>query len=238
MRATRGTSFAGFWQEVRTPYIKLCISIAWRLPLFVLLGLPIVAISKCYGWLDQPDPHACAILQNPSIALARLTDVVALQLYLWFLLVGYALILYLEWDKYRKDEPSYLTHSKGCEGPPGYTRRLKVVSDDSLTMDSMVLHADVLSSNHRRYRGAFSEATLIRYIRQRFARTENKPTTDSADHVHWHIRQNNGNEVRIDLTRQEGISTWTLRTEFYQWSGRKSPPTLAETHITEFVPQA
>ena len=54
---------------------------------------------------------------------------------LMFLPVLWGAILLNEWLNFKKDKPSGFTHDKGCEGPPGYVRRLKEVQSDSWALD-------------------------------------------------------------------------------------------------------
>jgi hypothetical protein len=234
MKPARTLSFQEFWQQSRRRYLRFCFAMAVNLPLAILAGMFAARGLQCYLHVDNIVAIACADLSHPMGMLVRWLHLVP-EIYLLMPIV-LAAALYLEWSQYRKDEPSYFTHSKGCEGPPGYTRRLKLVNGSTLQIEDFVLQAEVIAAGHKRYAGDFTEAQLLRYLKGRFARTENKPSLEASDHLQWRIRQNNGNEVGVDLKRAAGKpTTWTLRTEFYQWAGRKSPPTLVETHVTEFV---
>ncbi len=236
MKVTRDPTFGDFWHEVRRSYLRFCLTMTAYLPLAILAGMFASRALQCYLHVDNIVEVACADLSRPAEMLDRWVRLLP-EIYLLMPIVFFA-ALYLEWEKYLKDEPSYFTHSKSCEGPPGYTRRLKVVSGSKLEIERTALEAEEIASGHRRYKGAFTEEQLLRYLRRKFVRTENKPLADTSDHIQWRIRQNNGNEVCVDLRKiSDAPTTWALRTEFYQWAGRKNPPALVETHITEFVPQ-
>lgn len=229
-------SFADFWKGFGPTYLAVCLRVAWQLPLAVLVAGFLARMLQCYGSDVVKREIACAALSRPWGMVLSWVDFIP---YVFLLMpIGLLPILYLEWLKYRKDEPSAFTHGGwSIEGPPGYTRRLKQVGADTFELAGMSLRAQVLAENHRRFEGDFSEAVLLNQLRRKFARTDNKPVVDSKDHLAWKITQSSGTQVHIDLHRhpQADPPVWTMRTEFYEWAGRKNPPKLARTYVTEFV---
>jgi hypothetical protein len=236
-------SFGEFWGEIRRPFALGSIKTLVLFPVAVLIAIPVVQVFQCVGWMGNESQRitVCAELLNPTVLISNIMAFVptllkgTLAALPWVFLA----VLYLEWDKYKKDEASWFTHGKGCEGPPGYTRRLKWVMAASWDIDAHTLVAVEMGERHKRYEGQFSEDALLREIRRKFARSENKPTEDTETSIRWRIVQNNGREVHIHLQRQpiEPV-TWVMTTQFYEWAGRRQPPRLAQTHTTEFVLQA
>lgn len=237
-----GKSFGDFWREIRKPILKAYLRIAILMPVVTVLVVLGIRLYRCGAWNSQAQAVAeCGAFYSLSIMAA---DIV--KLYPTFLMIvviagipiSFLQILYLEWDKYKKDKPSGFTHEKGCEGPPGYTRRLAWVTATSWNVEGSVIEAIEFDERRKRYQGPFNEEALIRSLRRKFARTENKPLEDTDQAIRWRIVQNNGREVHIHLKRQAGAPPmWVMTTEFYEWAGRKNPPVLVQTHTTEFVPQ-
>jgi hypothetical protein len=229
-------SFAVFWGEFGRTYLAVCLRVAWQLPLAVLVAGFLARLLQCYGSEEVKREIACAALSHPWAMFLSWVEFIP---YVFLLMpIGLLPILFLEWLKYRKDEPSAFTHGGWkIEGPPGYARRLKEVGAETFAVAGVPVQARVLAENHRRIEGDFSEAMLLDHLRRKFARIDNKPLVDSKDHLVWKITQSSGTEVHIDLQRHPTTDppVWTMRTEFYTWAGRKNPPRLAHTYITEFV---
>lgn len=230
-------TFDDFWHETRRPYIRFCLTMAVYLPLAILAGMFAARALQCYLHVDNIVAVACADLWHPRGMFDRWLHLLP-EIYLLMPVVLIA-ALYLEWDKYRKDEPSYFTHGTfWCEGYRGTTTRQKELQLDTSNIGRARVDALVLGKHHRRFTGDFSTDQLQRYLRE-YIGWWNKPKSVSEAQKSWRILIRNGDEVHIHL--QQGLqepTTWTLRTEFYQWTGRKNPPTLVETHVTEFVPKA
>lgn len=234
-------SFRQFWSEVGNSFLYASLkSIILLIPAIFVASLVLV-IFACLNSSDIRNDSNCSMLMSPK-ELFHTTGYALPHLFKIIfagappILLG---VLYLEWDRYKKDEASWFTHGKGCEGPPGYSRRLKLMQGTALSMGGKVYEAAVIDENHKRYAGVFSEEELLRYVRRQYARSENKPLHDSPERLDWAIRQNNGTEVHIELRRLEKTPTqWVMVTRFYEWAGRRQPPRLAQTHTTEFVLQA
>lgn len=230
--------FDSFWQEHKKNALTYTIRIIWQWPLALICGGILTLII--YEAFPSPGRYQLEDLFHKQTWLdfyPRLLYAIFLG-YIVGLPISHLAILFLEWLKYRKDEPSAFTHGGWkIEGPPGYARRLKEVGAETFAVAGEPLQVHVLAENHRRIEGDFSEAILLDHLRRKFARTDNKPLVDSKDHLVWKITQSSGTEVHIDLQRQPQADppVWTMRTEFYEWAGRKNPPRLAHTYITEFV---
>ncbi len=237
MRTDSYFSFKDFWHQIGEAYLKAVLKTIALLPFVICGAFTLLILLRCFteqgdfycNYLLSLDLFRFFYAQTPTLLKAMLFGLPPILL----------AVLYLEWDKYKKDEASWFTHGKGCEGPPGYTRRLKWVMAASWDIDAHTLVAVEMGECHKRYEGQFSEDALLREIRRKFARSENKPTEDTETSIRWRIVQNNGREVHIHLQRQpiEPV-TWVMTTQFYEWAGRRQPPRLAQTHTTEFVLQA
>lgn len=231
-------SFSLFWVEHRKHVISYTIKFIWAFPLILLLGgfltMAIHAIfppDEVFGFYKFRD---LLVKQNWVDLYPRFLYGVFLG-YVICLPIIHLSVLYLEWDKYKKDRPSDFTHGK-CEGPPGYTRRLKWVNASLWDIAGQSIPAIDFGNQRKRYEGAFSEDELLSSLRRKFARTENKPVEDSESLIRWRIVQNNGQEVHIDLQRQDAQPTyWVMTTKFHEWAGRNLPPRLVDIHHTEFV---
>lgn len=229
-------SFSAFWQWIWPHYRKACFRTLVGVPVASLAAITLRNALVCYAIWDGDSATACIALRDPRSALGEIFAVWWVVLFVIAAMLSQALLL--EWLKYLKDEPSAFTHGGWrIEGHPGYTRRLKEVGADTFELAGMSLRAQVLAENHRRFEGDFSEAVLLNQLRRKFARTDNRPVVDSKDHLAWKITQSSGTQVHIDLHRhpQADPPVWTMRTEFYEWAGRKNPPKLARTYVTEFV---
>ena len=229
--------FREFWREIWRPATvataKTCAYTTAIVPL-VVLGLK---WGACEGWLAYAPlikEQACYDMSDPfGYWVNLLRDLPKLFAGAPPILLG---ILYLEWDKYKKDKPSGFTHEKGCEGHPGYTRRLKWVTADKWKIANKNIDAMSLGERRKRYQGDFNEQELLKSLRRKFARSDNKPIEDSQDRIRWRIVQMNGREVHIDLQRTDlNPATWVMTTKFFEWAGRKTSPNLVETHTTVFV---
>ncbi|MDZ4282053.1 MAG: hypothetical protein U1C04_14950 [Hydrogenophaga sp.] len=235
MNTERIPTFDDFWHETRRPYIRFCLTMAVYLPLAILAGMFAARALQCYLHVDNIVAVACADLWHPRGMFDRWLHLLP-EIYLLIPVVLLA-ALYLEWDKYRKDEPSYFTHGTfWCQSKPWVDFWKKQFSELTIRLGEAALEAVEVAPGHRLVRGDFSEKEVLAYSRK-LAGWWNKPKESMAEHTRWQILIRNGDEVHIHLHRHPGeTTTWTLRTESYQWAGRKSPPTLVETHITEFVP--
>ena len=232
-------NFSEFWIEIRRPFLVA----TFKALIYFVITLPLTVIFlrwvQCNGWWGYTDPvktGACVDMAYPFLYWTRILSDFPKVFLPGFMVVLLA-ILYLEWDKYKKDKPSAFTHEKGCEGPPGYTRRLKWVQACAWEIAGQTIAAIQIDERRKRYEGAFSQEELLRALRRKFARSENKPVEETESRIQWRIVQNNGREVHIDLQRQQTpYPAWIMQTQFFEWAGRKQPPSLVETHITEFVP--
>lgn len=231
----KGADFYLFWQEHKKYVLSGTIRIIWALPLALILGGALTLV------LNEV-LHSAGLYELSDFALKK-TWVDVYPRFLYGVFLGYVIglpiyllsVLYLEWDKYKKDKPSDFTHGKR-EGPPGYTRRFKWVNASLWDIAGQAIPAIDLGNQLKRYEGAFSEDELLSSLRRKFARTENKPIEDSESLIRWRIVQNNGQEVHIDLQRQDAQPTyWVMTTKFHEWAGRNLPPRLVDTHHTEFV---
>lgn len=235
-------SFSAFWAGHKKHVFRYTIKFVLGYPLILIFGGILMLVFNTFLFSNEADNF-----YKPQDFLIKQTWIDIYPKFIFGVFLGYVIalpiihlsVLYLEWDKYKKDEASWFTHGKGCEGPPGYTRRLKWVMAASWDIDAHTLVAVDMGERHKRYEGHFSEDALLREIRRKFARSENKPTEDTETSIRWRIIQNNGREVHIHLQRQplEPV-TWVMTTQFYEWVGRRQPPRLAQTHTTEFVVQA
>lgn len=230
-------SFSDFWSEIGRSFLIAAL----KAKLYFLITLPVLVILfrwvQCKGWWGYSEPlksQACVDMAHTFLYWTRILVDFPKVFLPGFVIVLLA-ILYLEWDKYKKDRPSDFTHGK-CEGPPGYTRRLKWVNASLWDIAGQSIPAIDFGNQRKRYEGAFSEDELLSSLRRKFARTENKPVEDSESLIRWRIVQNNGQEVHIDLQRQDAQPTyWVMTTKFHEWAGRNLPPRLVDIHHTEFV---
>lgn len=226
------------WREfIRTTgltFTKAAARSVVLLPVAIYVAVVLALGLKCLGGSEPHSTIACGVLKTPQRILWDLL----LNLY-WILaltLIPLSLILYLEWRKYKEDKPSGFTHEWGCEGPPGFTRRLQWVQTDFFEINGIRIHCELIFKEHRRYAVGMEEDQLMKYLRRRFVRTENKPIEDTEFHTRWRIVQNTGTEVHVRLSRPSiNPSTWRMETEFYEWAGRRQPPKLTATYITDFV---
>jgi hypothetical protein len=235
----RGT-FGAFLRECRAPLGAAFLKLLIRLPLALLLAFVLFLLlnelsteagdQRFYRLSDFLRAEAWADLNT------RLWTGLLIA-YLVVLPIWGAQVLYLEWDKYKKDKPSGFTHDKGCEGPPGYVRRLKEVQSDSWALDGCAWPMQPVGEGRYRCEGDYSQGALLKQIRGKFVRHENKPLTDTEHDTLWRIRQNSGTEVHVHLKRVAAEpGEWHLQVQFFEWAGRRHPPVLAKDVVLEFKP--
>jgi hypothetical protein len=236
MKVARNPTFGDFWHEAGRRYLRFCLTMAAYLPLAILAGMFAARALQCYFHIDNIVAIACADLSRPAEMLDRWFRLLP-EIYLLIPIVFFA-ALYLEWDKYVKDEPSYFTHGTfWCQSKPWMLHWKRQFSEKTIYLGGVAWQTVEVAPGHRLAQGGFS-AKAMRDYAKKLAGWWNKPKESTTNHTHWCILIRNGDEVHIHLQQESGEpATWTLRTEFYQWAGRKNPPTLVETQITEFVPQ-
>lgn len=231
-------SFAVFWGEFGRTYLAVCLRVAWQLPLAVLVAGFLARLLQCYGSEEVKREIACAALNHPWAMVLSWVEFIP---YVFLLMpIGVLPILFLEWLKYRKDEPSAFTHGRWTHpNRPWTLANLKRLADNIPWRDQKGLEAHKINDFHSRITGNLTEADAIRFGKsfvKRLTTFMPKPDEQTADRLHWRIRVVSGDELDVLLSRSHvGSVTWTLRVEFYEWAGRKNPPRLAHTYITEFV---
>lgn len=229
------TGFAEFWSQICHAYLRSCVALLWRIPLGFLVAVVVVLVGQCNFGSGPTADASCADVSDPWGLLSRL--VAFLPNVLIFLPVLWGAILLNEWLNFKKDKPSGFTHDKGCEGPPGYVRRLKEVQSDSWALDGCAWPMQPVGEGRYRCEGDYSQGALLKQIRGKFVRHENKPVTDTEHATLWRIRQNSGTEVHVHLKRVAAEpGEWHLQVQFFEWAGRRQPPVLAKDVVLEFKP--
>jgi len=229
------SGFAEFWSQIGRAYLRSCMALLWRIPLGFLVAVVVVLVGQCNFGSGPPADASCADVSDPWGLLSRL--VAFLPNVLMFLPVLWGAILLNEWLNFKKDKPSGFTHDKGCEGPPGYVRRLKEVQSDSWALDGCAWPMQPVGEGRYRCEGDYSQGALLKQIRGKFVRHENKPVTDTEHATLWRIRQNSGTEVHVHLKRVAAEpGEWHLQVQFFEWAGRRHPPVLAKDVVLEFKP--
>lgn len=231
-------SFADFWREFGPTYLAVCLRVAWQLPLAVLVAGFLARMLQCYGSDVVKREIACAALSRPWAMVLSWVDFIP---YVFLLMpIGLLPILYLEWLKYRKDEPSAFTHG-GWTSPnrPWTLANLQRLSDNVAWRDQEGLEIQKLGEFHSRVLGKLTEEEAIRLAKsfvKRLTTFMPKAQENAGNSLRWRIRVMSGDELDVLLFRtQHQAVIWTLRVEFYEWAGRKNPPKLARTYVTEFV---
>jgi len=230
-------SFADFWREIRQDYFRGLLKSLVYASMAVFVVIVVLLGGECLGFLSELGlkESACANLRQPEELLSRY--LLGLPVFWVVLTVLSSGVIYLEWDKYKKDKPSGFTHDKGCEGPPGYVRRLKEVQSDSWALDGCAWPMQPVGEGRYRCEGDYSQGALLKQIRGKFVRHENKPVTDTEHATLWRIRQNSGTEVHVHLKRVAAEpGEWHLQVQFFEWAGRRHPPVLAKDVVLEFKP--
>lgn len=237
-------SFFLFWAEHRKHVISYTIKFIWAFPLILLLGgflaMAIHAIfppDEVFGFYKFRD------------LLAKQTWVDLYPRFLYGVLLGYVIclpiihlsVLYLEWDKYKKDRP----HSFGVYGrrtaPNGgwlLSNFERIVSGKAWEkFVDVQLHK--ISDSETQLRGNFTDQEIITMVKaasKRFTSFLRKPNIETDRCLEWHIHANSGEEVKLRLERcADAAHNWILTASRYDWAGRKNSPTLVEAHTTKFV---
>ncbi|NBD20316.1 hypothetical protein GTZ97_06480 [Aquabacterium fontiphilum] len=230
-------SFADFWREIRQDYFRGLLKSLVYASIAVFVVIAVLLGGECLGLLSELGlkESACANLRQPAELLSRY--LLGLPVF-WMVLTALSTgVIYLEWDKYKKDKPSGFTHDKGCEGPPGYVRRLKEVEADSWVLEGRAWPLQPVVEGRYRCEGDYSEEALVKQIRSKFVRRENKPVTDTEHDTLWRIRQNSGTEVHVHLKRVAAEpGELHMQVQFFEWAGRRQPPVLAKDVVLEFKP--
>lgn len=231
-------SFSAFWQWIWPHYRKACFRTLVGVPVASLAAITLRNALICYAIWDGDSATACIALRDPRSALGEIFAVWWVVLFVIAVMLSQALLL--EWLKYRKDEPSAFTHG-GWTNPnrPWTLANLQRLSDNVAWRDQEGLEIQKLGEFHSRVWGNLTEEEAIKFGKsfvKRLTTFMPKAQENSGNSLRWRIRVMSGDELDVRLFRtQQPAVIWTLRVELYEWAGRKNPPKLARTYVTEFV---
>jgi hypothetical protein len=236
-------TFSAFWSEIGRSFLIAAL----KAKLYFLITLPVLVIllrwAQCNGWWGYTEPvksQACVDMAYPFLYWTRILADFPRVFLPGFVIVLLA-ILYLEWDKYKKDKPQGFGVYGMRTAPNGgwlLSNFERIVSGKAWEKFAGVeLHKVSDSENH--LRGHFTDQEIINMVKavtKRFTSFLRKPTIETNCCIEWHIHANSGEEVKLRLERRLGASQiWILIASRFDWVGRNQPPRLVETHHTEFV---
>lgn len=237
-------SFSLFWMEHKKYVFDYTIKFLWAYPLALIFGGFLTLII-----------HA-ALPSNEVVNFYKLQDFLIKQTwvdiypkFIYGIFLGYVIalpvihlsVLYLEWDKYKKDEAPHLGGYWGWTVPNRPWSRSNfqrlITGEAWAKYPQLTFHANDEKSST--VTGRWTDEELLRIINgisRRYTSFLRKPLNQTADLVEWHFLINGGDELRLKFERLLVEPThWTLTVGLYEWAGRKQPPRLAQTHVTKFV---
>ena len=238
--ATR--NFPDFWSEIGKSFLIGAL----KATIYFLIILPLLVIFfrwiQCNGWWGYTDPvktHACVDMAHPFLYWTRILGEFPRVFLPGFIIVLLA-ILYLEWDKYKKDLPSGFGMYLGWTVPSGGWMRAnfeRLVSTQAWAKFQEI-EAVYISESEAHLRGAFSDqriTDMTKGISKRITSFLRDSQIDEADCMEWLIHANSGEELKLRLEREEGDASWQLTASLFEWNGRKQPARLIKTHVTRFL---
>jgi len=238
----RGT-FGAFLRECRAPLGAAFLKLLIRLPLALLLAFVLFLLlnelsteagdQRFYRLSDFLRAEAWADL-NTRLWTGLLVA------YLVVLPIWVAQVLYLEWDKYKKDKPSGFIYG-GWLNPnrPWVLSNLERLAANTPWQGVAGVHIQQLGPDHSRATAEWREAqvlALVQGVVRRLTSLLRKPVEQREGLVRWHILANSGDELHITLKRQPtGHGDWVLSVDYHEWVGRTTPVRLMRSVVTEFV---
>lgn len=238
----RTLSFQEFWTEIGEGFLKAASkSILLFLPA-VFLAVYVVLIWTCLDPSDPQRERACHVAINPSVWMEAFVEGLPRTLKLMAagippILLG---ILYLEWDKYKKDKP----HGFGVYGrrtaPNGgwmLSSFDRIVTGRAWEKYDNV-HLNRISDSENHLCGNFSNLEVVAMVKaasRRFTSFLRKPTISEPECIEWHIHANSGEEVTLRFEQVAGkTQSWILTACLFEWSGRQQSARLVKRHVTRF----
>lgn len=237
-------TFREFWAEVKTPFLWVCIKVFTRLPVAIIAAIVVIRAMQCAGWMgDESDRAvACAEILVPKVLVANIFAFlpklfIMMLVGLPWLLLG---ALYLEWNQYKKDQPPGFGVYGMRTAPNGGWMRLNfnrlVTGKAWEEYDNVQLNR--ISDSENQLGGNFSDHKILamtQAVSKRFTSFLRHPTIESAECIEWHIHARSGEEVRLRLEQTaKERQAWVLTACLYEWTGRKQPARLIQTHVTRF----
>ena len=152
-----------------------------------------------------------------------------------------AVILYLEWLKYKEDKAPGAGGYYGWTVPsPSWVRlNLQRLVDGSAWSKHTALKFEKVSESEALVRGSWTDEEMddiVRGISRRFTSFLRKPVCRADGLTEWHFLVTNGDELRLRFERmQGGRSGWQLTASSYEWVGRRAPARLIQVHVTRFL---
>lgn len=236
-------SFSDFWSEIGRSFLIAVL----KAKLYFLITMPVLIILfrwvQCKGWWGYSEPvksQACVDMAHTFLYWTRiLADFPKVFLPGFFIVL--LAILYLEWDKYKKDRPpSFGVYGRRTAPNGGWllSNFERIVSGKA--WEKFVdVHLHKISDSETQLRGNFTDQEIITMVKaasKRFTSFLRKPNLETDRCLEWHIHANSGEEVKLRLERSaDAAQNWILIASRFDWAGRINPPTLVETHTTEFV---
>ena len=240
--------FHEFWREIKSDILCEHFKVLIRLPLAIIGAIVVVRLLRCAGiGVDEElRQYECSIVLNPILLFESLMSffpimmkgIVAAMPFL------FCAVLYLEWDRYKKDEASHLGGYWGWTVPnrPWSRSNFERLVTGQAWEGHPNLSFKALDAHSAQVTGTWSDAEILRIIQgvsRRYTSLLRKPRRQSPDGIEWHFLINGGDELTITFERTTpNTSNWRLTVQLYEWAGRRQPPRLAQTHTTEFVLQA
>jgi hypothetical protein len=236
-------NFSDFWSGIGKSFLIAAL----KAKIYFLITLPLLVIFfrwiQCNGWWGYTDPvktDACVDMAYPFLYWTRILGDFPRVVLPGFIIVLLA-ILYLEWDKYKKDKPSGFGEYGRRTTPNGGWMRLNF---ERLTTGQAWdkyedAHLEKINDTENHLFGNFTDQEIVAMTKaasKRFTNFLRKPTVETSKCIEWHIHASSGDEVKLRLENvAETRSSWVLTASFFEWAGRRKPAQLTQTHVTRFL---
>lgn len=242
MRSQSYFSFKDFWHQIGEAYLKAVLKTIALLPFVICGAFTLLILFRCFT--EQGDFYCNHLLSLDLFRFLYVQTPTLLKAMLFGLPPILLAVLYLEWDKYKKDEAPHLGGYWGWTVPnrPWSRSNFERLITGQAWEGYPNLNFKALDAHSAQVTGTWSDEALLRIIKgvsRRYTSLLRKPRHQTPDSVEWHFLINGGDELTLTFERaMPNTSNWRLRVQLYAWAGRRQPPRLAQTHTTEFVVQA
>lgn len=233
-------SFADFWREIRQDYFRgLLKSLAYA-SIAVFVVIAVLLGGECLGLLSELGlkESACANPRQPAEFLSRY--LLGLPVF-WMVLTALSTgVIYLEWDKYKKDKPSGFIYG-GWLNPnrPWVLSNLDRLAANTPWQGVAGTQIQQVGLDHSRVVAEWTDEQVLMLVQgvvRRLTSILRKPVEQHDGLVRWHILANSGDELHITLKRQPTASgAWVLSVDYHEWAGRSTPARLMRSVVTDFV---
>jgi len=233
-------SFAEFWREIRQDYFRGLVKSLVYTSIAVFVVIAVLLGGGCLGFLSELglNESACVNLRQPAELLSRY--LLGLPVFMGVLTGLSSGVIYLEWDKYKRDKPSGFIYG-GWLNPnrPWVLNNLDRLAANTPWRGVTGAQIQQIEPDHSRVVAEWTDQQVLMLVQgfvRRLTSILRKPVEQRDGLVRWHILANSGDELHIILKRlPTSHGDWVLSVDYHEWVGRTTPARLRRSVVTEFV---